>query len=228
MFNWVLGMALCIIPICFNVSFAMLAQQFEYPDILRQPTDYVLAKFLAGGTKLILTWWVFMLSAVLFAPIAVSLASYLPHNNQWLNQLVILFGTLAALVQFLGLARWPFMIPHLARESAHADPTKAAIIDVVFQSANRYLGVAIGEHLGYLFTGLWSITVGVLFLQGNGYGVALGVIGIVTGILLALCSLEFVGKHEKSGWHLAGQITPIVYVVWSIWLMAIGVYVLMS
>ncbi len=228
MFNWVLGVALCIIPICFNVSFAMLAKQFEYPDILRQPTDYVLAKFLAGGTKLILTWWVFMLSAVLFAPIAVSLAWYLPQDYQWLNQLVILFGTLAALVQFLGLARWPFMIPYLARESAHADPTKAAIIDVVFQSTNRYLGVAVGEHLGYLCTGLWSITVGVLLIQGNGYGIVLGVIGLVTGIFLALCSLEFVGKHEKFGWHLAGQLTPIVYIVWSIWLMAIGVYVLIS
>ena len=65
------------------------------------------------------------------------------------------FGVLAALVQFLGLIRWPFAVPHLAR--VMADPTSSAgtkeSVDVIFQTLNRYLGVAVGEHLGYLFTG---------------------------------------------------------------------------
>src|SRR5439155_12238326 len=29
-------------------------------------------------------------------------------------------------------------------------------VDIVFQSFNRYLGVAVGEHLGYALTGAWT------------------------------------------------------------------------
>ena len=60
-------------------------------------------------------------------------------------------GVLAAAVQFLGLIRWPFLVPYLARAAADPDATPARLeaVDVVFQSFNRYLGVAVGEHLGY-------------------------------------------------------------------------------
>jgi hypothetical protein len=33
---------------------------------------------------------------------------------------------------------------------------------VVFQTLNRYLRMAVGEHLGYLFTGLWTALAGTL------------------------------------------------------------------
>ena len=32
---------------------------------------------------------------------------------------------------------------------------------MVFQSFNRYLGVAVGEHLGYLLTGVWTMLTGI-------------------------------------------------------------------
>lgn len=38
-----------------------------------------------------------------------------------------------------------------------------------------------------------------------------------------LSSFEFVGRFELSGWRLAGQLTPIAYVLWSLWLVALGV-----
>jgi hypothetical protein len=38
-----------------------------------------------------------------------------------------------------------------------------------------------------------------------------------------LCSLEFVGRHEPAGWKLAEKLTPIAYVLWSIWLVVAGV-----
>ena len=34
-----------IIPIAFNVTFFLLQRAFEYPDILRKPTDYILKHF---------------------------------------------------------------------------------------------------------------------------------------------------------------------------------------
>jgi hypothetical protein len=53
------------LSLAFNSAFALLAARFDYPDILREPTADVLAKFRAGGTSLVLLWWAFALTAVL-------------------------------------------------------------------------------------------------------------------------------------------------------------------
>ena len=63
-------------------------------------------------------------------------------------------------MQFFRLARWPFLVPIflvpiLARkydDPAPSEATREATV-VVFESFHTYLGVAIGECLGYLFTG---------------------------------------------------------------------------
>ena len=51
----------------------------------------------------------------------------------------------------------------------------------------------------------------------------LGWIGIALSPLFAIGSLEFVGRFEQDGWKLAGSMVPIAYLVWSIWLLATGV-----
>lgn len=64
-------------------------------------------------------------------------------------------GVLAAVVQFFRLARWLFRVPILARKYDDPAPSEATCeaTVVVFESFHTYLGVAIGECLGYLFTG---------------------------------------------------------------------------
>jgi hypothetical protein len=54
----------------------------------------------------------------------------------------------------------------------------------------------------------------------------IGVLGIVIGPVLMLCSLEFVGRHEPTGWKLAERLTPITYIAWSLWLIATGIALL--
>jgi hypothetical protein len=44
------GLLLIIVPLAFTALFTLLQVQFEYPDILRQPTADILAKFQAGGS----------------------------------------------------------------------------------------------------------------------------------------------------------------------------------
>jgi hypothetical protein len=67
------------------------------------------------------------------------------------------------LFQALGLVRWPFAVPELARRYVAATaPDGAATrstIEVVFATLHRLLGVDIGEHLGYLLTGMWTLLV---------------------------------------------------------------------
>lgn len=225
--NLLLGLTLIFVPILFNLIFASLAKQFEYPEILRKPTGEVLAKFREGGSRLVMTWWLFAMSAVAFGVAAVLLPFHLALEKP-VTAMIASLGLLASLTQFLGLVRWPFMVPHLAREAEHANETRLVAIDVVFQSLNRYLGVAVGEHLGYLFTGLWTTTLGgALLLTGiesqSDWHVVFGLIGLLIGFLLVLCSLEFVGKNELNGWKFAGDITPFVYIAWSLWLVGIGV-----
>ena len=222
------GILLIALPILFNVFFAALSAVFEYPGILRQSTPEVLAKFRAGGSRLLLIWWGFAMTAVLFAPVAVLLSAQLTGADATLLAITTTVGVLAAAVQFLGLVRWPFMVPFLARESETASPARAEAIDIVFQAFNRYLGVAVGEHLGYLLTGAWSVLVGAAALSSGLLPAWIGLVGIVVGTVLALCSLEFVGPFEKNGWKLAGAVVPIAYVAWSAWLAATGILLIIA
>jgi hypothetical protein len=219
---------LIAMPVAFNVAFGLLAARFDYPDILRKPTAEVLERFRDGGSALVLLWWGFALTAVLFAPLVVLLSASLEGADGALLGVTTTIGVLAAVVQFLGLIRWPFLVPYLAREAAapSADPARFAAVDIVFQSFNRYLGVAVGEHLGYGLTGAWSVLVSVASIQSGAVPDVLGAIGIAVGAALMLCSLEFVGGFEPSGWKVAEKLTPIAYVVWSLWLVATGVALL--
>lgn len=223
------GVLLISLPIAFNVAFAALAAKFDYPGILRRPTEEVLERFRAGGPGLVLLWWAFAMTAVLLAPLAVLLSSVLVGVDPALLAVGVIVGVLAASVQFLGLIRWAFLVPYLARavEGPDATPARTEAVDVIFQAFNRYLGVAIGEHLGYLFTGVWSILVGVAIMQGMGLPAWIGLAGVIVGAVLALCSLEFVGPFERSGWKLAAVLTPVAYIAWSLWLVVTGIAVLL-
>jgi hypothetical protein len=203
------GAALIALPLAFNGAFARLAATFDYPDVLREPTADLLARFRAGGRRLILLWWAFAMTAVLLAPAVVLLSRALGDADRSLLAVATTVGVLAALVQFLGLVRWPFLVPYLAQSDA--DP---AIVDVVFQSFHRYLGVAVGEHLGYLLTGAWTALVGAAMLDSTAVGGWLGVLGLAIGPVLMLCA---------SGTRLADRVTPAAYVGWSLWLIATGI-----
>jgi uncharacterized protein DUF4386 len=222
------GLLLVVVPLGFNAAFALLAARFDYPDVLRRPTNEVLERFSAGGSGLLLLWWAFAWTAVALAPLVVLLSASLVGADGALLTVTATIGVLAALVQFLGLVRWPFLVPYLARVAAEpaASPARREAVDVVFQSFNRYLGVAVGEHLGYALTGLWSVLAGVSITQSTAVPGWLGVVGVAIGAALAVCSLEFVGRFEQSGWKVAEKLTPLAYVAWSLWLIATGVALL--
>ncbi len=224
----VAGLLLVIVPLVFNAVFALLAARFDYPDVLRRPTGEVLARFRQGGTPLVLLWWVFALTAVAMVPLVVELSRAIDDADATLLALATTVGVLAAAVQFLGLVRWPFLVPYLARVDGDPDasPARREAVDVVFQSFNRYLGVAVGEHLGYLLTGAWTILAGAALLDTTAAPAWLGVVGIVVGAALAACCLEFVVRFEPAGWSVAEKLTPVAYVAWSLWLIATGVALL--
>ena len=216
----ILSALLIATPVLFTAAYAGLGIRFGYPAILREPTTEILRRFRAGGTGLILLWWVFAMSALLFVPV---LAGDLVVDPG-VRALSIALGVLAAAVQTLGLIRWVYLVPYLAREAdAGADPTA---IDLVFQAFHRYLGVAVGEHLGYLLTGAWTLA----FSLGaaSTLPIWLVVAGVVIATMLLLGSVEFLGPFERSGWVVAGHLVSIGYKIWAVWLVAIGIVLLVA
>jgi hypothetical protein len=224
------GVLLVLLPVAYNGLFTVLARTFDYPDILRKPTEEILRRFTAGGSRLVLTWWAFAMSAVLLAPTVVLVSAALADANQVILGLGRSIGILAALVQFLGLIRWAFAVPYLARIATDpaAAPASRNAADVVFQTLNRYLGVAVGEHLGYLFTGAWTALVAVAVIQSDTLHPIFGIIGLMLAPLFLIGSLEFVGPFEPLGWKLAGTLVPVTYIGWSLWLLALGIGFLLT
>ena len=79
----------------------------------------------------------------------------------------------------------PFLVPALAR--TYEDPNSSAAAREATRlcsTFHRHLGVAVGECLGYLFTGGWTLLVAVAMLQSSSFddwlawpGVAVGAFG---------------------------------------------------
>jgi hypothetical protein len=219
---------LIAVPIAFNVTFTLLARSFSYPDILRQPAGTILTKFGAGGTKLVVQWWAFALTALLMVPVVVLTGSLFDDGP--LRTLAVAIGVLSALVQTLGLMRWPFVVPLLARRYVDPNATQSRRdnAELVFDALHRYLGVGVGEHLGYLLTGSWTILTGVLILGSALFPAWLGLLAIPIGVAILVGALEFVGPNEREGWSVAERVTPIAYIAWSLWLVACGVALLLT
>jgi len=218
----VTGFLLILVPIAFNVTFLMLGRAFEYPDILRKPTDYILRQFKAGGTSLRRLWYIFTFSAILFTPVPVLVHQVFQPEVPWFLVIGTTLGVLAGAVQFLGLIRWPFLVSSLAEmyTQPKATPATREAVEVVFQAFHRYVGVAIGEHLGYLFTSVWTILLCMAIIATRSVSPVFGWLGLLPAIGV------FVGVFEETGFKAASTINAISYLLWSVWLIAFGIALL--
>jgi uncharacterized protein DUF4386 len=224
----VAALLLIAVPVAFNVTFTLLARSFSYPDILRESAGTILTRFRAGGTALLVQWWAFALTALAMVPLVVLVGSLFASGP--VRTLAVATGLLSALVQTLGLMRWPFVVPLLARRhgDARATQTERESAELLFDALHRYLGVGVGEHLGYLLTGSWTILTGVLVIGGSVIPTWLGWLALPIGIAQLIGALEFVGANEPKGWSVAERLTPIAYIAWSLWLIGCGVALLVT
>ena len=218
------GVLLVLTPIAFNVFFTLLSVTFEYPDILRESTGHVLRRFDAGGSSLVAIWYGFMLTAVLFVPLAVLVHKILARQDTPYMAVATAFGIVGGVVQFLGLVRWPFLVPYLADaylDQASSGATRESVA-VVFQAFNQYAGVGVGENLGYLFTGLWTFLVAVaMFGSPLLFRRWLALLGVVSAAGIV------VGMLEPAGFEPAANIVVVGYILWSLWLAIFGILLLL-
>ena len=196
-----------------NVAFTALGSVFGYPDVLREPVDDVLAAFRENQGAVTAWFTVLALSAALFAPIAIGVGQLSAHPAM---RLAVPAGVAAAVVQVVGLARWPLLVPGFAADAASADPAVAQAARDHFQTAHTVLGQVIGETLGYLLTGVWTLLV-LVALHGRVAGRWFTALGGASAVLIlagVLSPLELPGVDLA---NFAG------YVLWSVWLVAFAV-----
>lgn len=189
-----------------NVGFTALGSIFNYPDVLDDPAAKVLADFRAHEGAVSLWFSVLALSVALLAPIAVGVGRFTEHP---LMRIAVRVGIAAAVVQVIGLLRWPILVPGYAADNATGS----------FSTAGDILGTAIGETLGYLLTAIWTAL--VIVALGRGYAGRW-----FQGLGLVSASLIFVGVFAPLGVELIDTLNFFGYVAWSVWLIAFGVVIL--
>jgi hypothetical protein len=183
-----------------NAAFLGLGSIFEYPDILQEPSAEILAKFRADEGAIIALFVTLAVGAALLAPIAL-LVGRLAGND--LGRWSIRVGIAAAVVQVIGLLRWPLIVPSLA-DSNDTD---------AFDTVHTLLGTVVGETFGYLLTAAWTI----LILVALGRRIAgrwFWFLGLASAALIA------VGVFVPLDLPGADFANFVGYILWSVWLLA--------
>lgn len=199
-----------------NVAFTALGSVFNYPDVLKEPVEEVLAAF-RDSPGAVTGWFIVLaVSAALFAPIAVGVGRLSTRPEM---RLAVPVGIAAAVVQVVGLLRWPLLVPGYAADAASDDPSVAADARDGFSAAHRILGTLIGETLGYLLTAAWTLL--VLAALGRSFaGRWFSVLGAVSAVLI------LAGVLSPLNLPVIDQANFIGYVMWSVWLIAFAVLLL--
>ena len=120
-FRKLTGIFFIVGAILVNVPYTLLIVNFDYPDILRQPTAEILARFHAGGDALIYTWLAFAWVGLPILLGAVMLKRVLKKESSPFLETATTLGVIGFVVQLIGLLRWVFVVPILAR--LFTDPT---------------------------------------------------------------------------------------------------------
>ncbi|MGJ3246384.1 MAG: DUF4386 domain-containing protein [Elainellaceae cyanobacterium] len=220
------GILFISLVILSNIPYILLTQTFEYDDILREPVDYVLTQFDAGGVALILTWFTFGLTALLLMPATIVLHSVIARKDTPYLLAATGMGAFSGILQAVGLMRWVFVIPILA--SIQVDPSTSeatrAAVAIAYQIVHQYGGVVIGEQLGQTLLIGWTTGVGIAMLQSPLVKPWVAWWGLLTTPLLLL------GQSELLSTVIPGlpivETTPIGFILWEVWILLIGISLL--
>lgn len=180
------------------IPYTILTITFNYPDILRQESAIILTEFHKGGAPLIFTWLAFALLGIplliAYSLIGQKLETKMPHIR-WVTTI----GIISGVVQIIGLLRWVFVVPVLATEFVNTNnqATQEAI-KISFKVMHQFGGVLLGEHVGQLFTVIWTVFISAALLKVSIIPKWLAFLGFVASFIYFLAQAEFSGNGNPN------------------------------
>ena len=94
-------------------GFTALGSIFDYPKILKEPTEHILAAYHENHSAISGWFLVLVIGAALLAPVGVLLGRIAgPPVGRWIAGVAIA----AATVQVIGLLRWVLLIPGVSQD----------------------------------------------------------------------------------------------------------------
>lgn len=200
--------------------YMILQSVFDFPDILRKSTDEIFALFHKNRSAIIPTYYGFTLTGVTF--ILISLFSYraLKKTDRDILFVAAVLGTICGLLQAMGYIRWAFLIPVLDNHLNNPALTQSGkeSIELILDSFHTYAGVALGENLGFVFQGLWTVLFSVALLKHQAFQKWIAVIGLISGVGILIYSLEQFGGMFSP----LGIINIFVQSLWAGWLIVLA------
>jgi hypothetical protein len=192
-------------------GFTALGSVFEYPQILKEPTDQILALYREHSTAVSGWFLVLVVGAALLAPAGYALGRLAGGRlGRWITGV----GVAAAIVQVVGLSRWVLFVPGLSEDATH--PATAADARNTFETLHTWLGEALGETVGYALTATFTVLV-LVALARAGVSRWLLWVGYAAAFLIATGVVIPLGVEVAELTNFAG------YVAWSGWLLAVSV-----
>lgn len=224
-FRKLTGIFFIVGAILVNIPFTLLMINFDYPDILRQPTAEILTRFQAGGDSLIYTWLTFAWVGLPLLLGAIMLKRILENENSPFLETATSLGVVGFIVQVIGLLRWVFVVPALAQlfTDPTTDPATQASISTVFIAVHQYGGVVLGEHIGQLLTIVWMSMVSGIIYKSKMFSKWVAWFGWFASAVYLLAQTELLATAIPDfpviDW--AGLYGSLL---WLAWMLVLGVY----
>jgi len=212
-----------------NIPFTLLMINFDYPDILRQPTAEILTRFQSGGDSLTYTWLAFAWVGLPLLLGAVMLKRILENENSPFLEMATTLGVIGFIVQVIGLLRWVFVVPVLARlyTDPAIDPATQASISAVFISVHQYGGVVLGEHIGQFLSILWTSMISGIIYKSKMFSKWVAWFGWFASAIYIFAQTELLATAIPDfpviDW--AGLYGSSL---WLVWMLVLGIYLVKS
>ena len=212
---------LCVLG--FFIPFTILLAGLHFTD---QPASIAFPLFRQHSELILLSYYVIALSGLLLMGAILMLHRVLMGREVFAITIATVCGVLGGLMQAIGDLRWPFLLPSLATlyfDSSNNQVSRSTVA-AIFQTVDQFAGVALSEHLYYLFIGTWSLLVGWYLLRSLHSARWLAWPGIISGCGLLISSIE------QFDWPGIGSALLVVVllsrILWGMWLLALAVMLL--
>jgi hypothetical protein len=226
-FRQLAGLFFVLGAVLINIPYTLLIMNFDYPEILRAPVDQILTQFQAGGDSLIYTWLAFAWIGLPILFGMIMLNQILGREKYPFLETATTIGVIGGIVQIVGLLRWVFVVPVIAR--LYTDPITATAtkesLSALFMVVHQYGGVILGEHMGQFLTIIWVSMISAIIYKSPLFAKWVAWLGWIASAIFILAQTELfatvIPNFPVVSW--AGLYGSLL---WLLWIIVIGLYLI--